>query len=105
MLNIRTFDAQAGGNVIYKALAHPLAAEAIERLYARIAAPLAIYDPGGIADALLAMYPRDVDMVFVHDVALVGSLRGGCKARALVELPCSEAATVLIAAFEAEKAA
>ncbi len=31
MLNIQTFDAQAGGNVIYKALAHPLAGEAIER--------------------------------------------------------------------------
>ena len=29
MLNIRTFDAHAGGNVIYKALSHPLAAEAI----------------------------------------------------------------------------
>ena len=29
MLNIQTFDARAGGNVIYKALAHPLAAEAI----------------------------------------------------------------------------
>ena len=33
MLRIQTFDAKAGGNVIYKALAHPLAAEAIERLY------------------------------------------------------------------------
>ena len=31
MLNIQTFDARAGGNVIYKALAHPLAAEGIAR--------------------------------------------------------------------------
>ena len=30
MLDIRTFDARQGGNVLYKALAHPLAAEAIE---------------------------------------------------------------------------
>ena len=29
MLNIQTFDNRAGGNVLYKALAHPLAAEAI----------------------------------------------------------------------------
>ena len=105
MLNIQTFDAQAGGNVIYKALAHPLAGEAIERLYAGMAAPVAIYDPGGIADALLAMYPRAVDMVFVHDVSLVGQRRAGQTARALTELPCSGARTVLIAAFDAERAA
>ena len=29
MLQIQTFDQRAGGNVLYKALAHPLAAEAI----------------------------------------------------------------------------
>ena len=61
MLRIQTFDARAGGNVIYKALAHPLAAEAIERLYARLDGPVALYDPDGIADALLAMYPRPFD--------------------------------------------
>ena len=57
MLRIQTFDAKAGGNVIYKALAHPLAAEAVERLYARLDGPVALYDPDGIADALVAMYP------------------------------------------------
>jgi hypothetical protein len=103
MLNIQTFDAKAGGNVIYKALAHPLAGEAIERLYAEMTAPVAIYDPGGIADALLAMYPRDVDMVFVHDVSLAGQVRAGRTARALTELPGSGARTVLIAAFDAER--
>ena len=55
MLNIQTFDARAGGNVIYKALAHPLAAEAIARLHARLHEPVAIYDPDGLAEALLAM--------------------------------------------------
>jgi hypothetical protein len=103
MLNIKTFDAQAGGNVIYKALAHPLAGEAIQRLYTGMNAPVAVYDPGGIADALLALYPRDVDMVFVHDVSLVGQLRAGHTARALSELPGSGARTVLIAAFDAER--
>jgi len=105
MLNIQTFDAHAGGNVIYKALAHPLAGEAIERLYADMSAPVAIYDPGGIADALLAMYPCTVDMLFVHDVTLVGRVRAGQVARALVELPDSGARTVLIAAFDAERIA
>ena len=52
MLQVQTFDARAGGNVIYKALAHPLAAEAIERLYARLAGPVAVYDPEGAAETL-----------------------------------------------------
>ena len=29
MLDIPTFDQRQGGNVVYKALAHPLAAEAV----------------------------------------------------------------------------
>ena len=59
MLQIHTFDQRAGGNVPYKALAHPLAAEKIGRLYARLreAAPVALYDPDGIAEPLLALYP------------------------------------------------
>jgi hypothetical protein len=101
VLNIQTFDARAGGNVIYKALAHPLAAEAIARLYAAMTGPVAIYDPEGIAGALLAMYPRPVDAVFVHDTAQLGQLRGGLKARPLTELAGSGAGTVLIAAFDA----
>jgi hypothetical protein len=105
VLNIQTFDAHSGGNVIYKALAHPLAGEAIERLYAGMAEPVAIYDPEGLADALLAMYPRAADMVFVHDVSLVGLARAGLSARALTEMPRSGAKTVLIAAFDARRAA
>src|ERR1700733_9482923 len=60
MLHIQAFDNRAGGNVLYKALAHPLAAEAIGRLYARLerAGPVALYDPDGIAEALFALYPN-----------------------------------------------
>ena len=48
MLNINTFDARAGGNVLYKALAHPLAAEAIACLYASLAqsGPVALHHLG-----------------------------------------------------------
>jgi hypothetical protein len=100
MLQIQTFDARAGGNVIYKALSHPLAAEAIGRLYARIRAPIAFYDPDGIADALIALYPTAVDGLFVHDVSLVGQRRAGLVARPLTELKASGSRTVLIAAFD-----
>ncbi len=58
MLQIQTFDARAGGNVLYKALAHPLAAEAISRLYARLVGPVALYDPDGIAAACSRYTPR-----------------------------------------------
>jgi hypothetical protein len=101
MLRIQTFDARAGGNVIYKALAHPLAAEAIERLYAGLAGPVALYDPDGIADALIAMYPASFESLFVHDVSAVGESRGGLTARALTEIGTSGARTVLVAAFDA----
>jgi hypothetical protein len=103
MLRIQTFDARAGGNVIYKALAHPLAAEAIERLYARLDGPVALYDPDGIADALLAMYPAAVDRLLVHDVGAVGQIRGGHAARPLTELATCGARTVLVAAFDAAR--
>ncbi len=103
MLRIQTFDARAGGNVIYKALAHPLAAEAIGRLYGRLESPVALYDPDGIADALLAMYPTRIDSLFVHDVSVVGQNVGGMQARPLTELGSSGARTVLVAAFDAAK--
>ncbi len=109
MLDIRTFDARAGGNVLYKALAHPLAAEAIARLYARLekAGRVALYDPEGIADALLTLYPLTAPLagVYVHGVAEVGARRAGRVAQALVDLPYSGARIVLIAAFDAQRIA
>jgi hypothetical protein len=105
MLHIQTFDNRAGGNVLYKALAHPLAAEAIDRLYARLArsGPVALYDPDGIADPLFALYPNVPQLagLYVHDVTAVGSRRAGHAARPLTELPQSGARVVLIAAFDA----
>ena len=100
MLNIQTFDNRAGGNVLYKALSHPLAAEAIARLYTRIEGPVALYDPEGIAAALLALYPdAPAHVRYVHDVTAVGP-----QALPLTDLPNSEARTVLIAAFDAGRA-
>ena len=103
MLNIQTFDARAGGNALYKALAHPLAGEAITRLYGSMPGPVAIYDPEGLAESVLAMYPRDVVAIFVHDTALIGQTRAGLTARPLTELPSCGARTVLVAAFDAQR--
>ena len=105
MLDIQTFDARAGGNVLYKAFAHPVAAEAVGRLADRLraAGPLAVYDPDGVCDALFALHPMmpAAEGCYVHDVAHVGQVRAGMAALPLVELPRSSAATLLIAAFDA----
>ncbi|HLJ05336.1 MAG TPA: hypothetical protein VKT26_03640, partial [Acetobacteraceae bacterium] len=100
MLNIQTFDNRAGGNVLYKALSHPLAAEAIARLYTRLEGQVALYDPEGIAAALFALYPdAPAHVRYVHDVTMVGP-----QALPLTDLPNSTARTVLIAAFDAGRA-
>ncbi|MDE8348240.1 MAG: hypothetical protein POG74_01975 [Acidocella sp.] len=108
MLDIETFDNRRGGNVVYKALAHPLAAEALARLAADLnkAGSTAIYDPDGIAAALLALTPPiDVEGIYVHDTSAVGEARGGHIACALTELATSKATAVLIAAFDAGRLA
>jgi hypothetical protein len=107
MLNIHTFDQRQGGNVLYKALAHPLAAEAIAALAAELAAagPIAIFDPEAIAPVLFALHPAlpTIEGVYVQDVAQVGADRGGHIARPLTDLRESRAATILVAAFDTER--
>ncbi len=109
MLQIHTFDMRAGGNVLYKALAHPLAAEAIAALYRRLArlAPVAIFDPQGFAEPLLALYPDlpGERALCVDDVQAVGQVRAGMTALALTELPRTNARVVLVAAFDAARIA
>jgi hypothetical protein len=105
MLDIQTFDARAGGNVLYKAFAHPVAAEAIQRLAAKLreAGPLTVYDPDGVSDALFALHPAMPKAVasYVHDVQQIGAMRAGVPARPLTDLPQSDGATLLTAAFDA----
>jgi hypothetical protein len=104
MLDIQTFDALKGGNVLYKALAHPLAAEAIGRLAVRLAeaGPVALFDPEAVAAPLLTMYPAlPVESLFVQDVQAVGRERAGLVARPMTALAGSGARTVLVAGFDA----
>ncbi len=107
MLAIQTFDARQGGNVLYKAFAHPLAAEAIARLAAGITGPLAVYDPDGVADALFALHPEMPAPIelFVHDTQQIGQRRAGCLAQPLTDLGQSTAGTLLVASFDAAKLA
>ena len=105
MLDIQTFDALRGGNVLYKALAHPLAAEAIARLAADLtqAGPLAVFDPDGVAGALFALHPAmpRPNGYYVQDVERLGSSLAGVPAQPVTALADSGAATLLITAFDA----
>jgi hypothetical protein len=107
MLEIETFDNIKGGNVVYKALAHPVAAARLAGLTARLneAGPTAVYDPEGIAAPLLALNSGlAVAGVFVHDTLAVGQRRGGHIAKALIDLPDARISSVLVAGFDVGKA-
>ncbi len=105
MLDIQTFDALRGGNVLYKALVHPLAAEAIATLATELAqaGPLAVFDPDGVATALFALHPEmpAPAAFYVQDVARLGTTLAGIQAQPVTELASTTAATLLITAFDA----
>ena len=107
MLEIQTFNQQAGGNVLYKALSHPLAADALERLFTRLrhGGSFILYDPEGIADPLYALYPEAPRPagVYVHDVLAVGRPRAGVPTQPLTALKRADVAQVLVAAFDAAR--
>ncbi len=106
MLNIQTFDARRGGNVLYKALTHPLAADAIAALAASFGTDrLAVFDPDGVAAALMALHPEmpSIAEYYVQDVEALGALVGGVAARPVTELRRSTAKHLLIASFDAER--
>ncbi len=107
MLDIQTFDARRGGNVLYKALVHPLAAEAIAVLAAEIRAqgPLAVFDPDGVAVALFALHPEMPAPAefYVEDVEALAHSLTGIRARPLIDLPHTACRVLLIASFDSAR--
>jgi hypothetical protein len=107
MLDIQTFDARRGGNVLYKALVHPLAAEAIATLARSIEGPLAVFDPDGVARALFALHPEmpAPSAYYVQDVQALHSELCGVAAQPLTDLPRASARVLLIASFDSARIA
>src|SRR5258707_9086687 len=106
MLDIETFDNLRGGNVAYKALAHPVAADRLAQLAAVLnqSGQVAIYDPDGMAPTLLALSPQlNVEGIYVHDSRVAGHVSGKHLARPLTDLPRAPVSTVLIAGFDADR--
>ena len=104
MLDIQTFDARRGGNVLYKAFTHPLAAEAMAAFAGALqaAGSLAVFDPEGIASALYALHPEmpAPAAYYVQDVSALGRALAGVAAQPATEMMHCGAATLLIAGFD-----
>lgn len=104
-LQIETFRNGAGGSSLYKALTHPLAAEAAKKLLDRLAesGPVAIYDPDGIASAFDIFYPlnrTDIACYYVQNVEHLDRRFGNHPARPVTELPRTKCRAVFIASFD-----
>ncbi len=107
-LRIETFNNATGGNTLYKALTHPRAARPARALVQALAdsPPLAIYDPGGAAEAfneLFALDGSEIVGVYVQQVERLGSCVLGRPAEPVTELARSGARSVFVAAFDVER--
>ena len=107
-LRIDTFDNVRGGNTIYKALAHPLAAAPGHALITGLAryGKVAVVDPHGAAEGFAELFDLsalDIAGVYVQDVARIGKTVLGCAAAPVPELAQSGARAVLVAAFDADR--
>ena len=107
-LAIDTFSSRSGGCTYFKALGHPLAADAARALAAQIrgANPAVVYDPTGGWASFAALYglgKEDVSGVFVQDIALLGRTVVGHSAAPVSALPHSGARLLFIPAFDAAR--
>jgi hypothetical protein len=107
-LRIDTFDNVRGGNTLYKALAHPLAAAPGQALIDRLRryGKLAIVDPQGAAEGFAELFDLaalEIAGVYVQDIAKVGASVLGRPAEPAPRLAQSSARAVLVAAFDADR--
>lgn len=109
-LKIDTFSNQVGGFSFFKAVGHPLTAEALESLLRRLAdaGPVALYDPMGHLGTLAELHDLGrlaVEGVYVQAVERIGETVLGHAAQPVTALPDSGARAVLLAGFDAARAA
>ena len=107
-LRIDTFDNVRGGNALYKALAHPLAAAPGRALIDRLKryGKVAIVDPQGAAAGfaeLFDLFSLNIAGVYVQDIARIRKETLGRSAEGVPALARSTARAVLVAAFDADR--
>ena len=102
-LRIETFRNDVGGSSVYKAVSHPLAAEPARALIAKLAGPVALYDPDGILEAFDQFYPLagiEIGGFFVQNVEHLERSFRGRKAEPVTALAQSSCKSLLIASFD-----
>ncbi len=107
-LDIETFSNATGGNAAYKALAHPAVAASGRALAGRLTrgGRVAVYDPHGLAAGFAALFDlarARIAGVYVQDIAAIGREMLGGRALPVTDLAGSDAETVFVAAFDAER--
>ena len=107
-LKIETFNNQTGQNGFYKAVSHPLAAEAAIRVLngLKSANTVAIYDPMCCAEDFFAFYSLEeirISDVYVQMVEKVGAKVLGHTVQPVTELPSTDAGMVFVIAFDADR--
>ena len=107
-LKIDTFSNIKGGNSLYKALVHPLAAEKAKALISTIAAagPVAIYDPRDTIANIAELYDIgawDIKHIYVQRLESLGRTVLGRPTQPATELHNCRATTLFIAAFDTER--
>ena len=107
-LKIDTFSNIKGGNSLYKALVHPLAAEKARALISKIVAAgtVAIYDPRDTLTNLAELYDIsawDIKHIYVQRLESLGHTVLGRITQPVTELNTCKATTLFIAAFDAER--
>ncbi|MEC7488093.1 MAG: hypothetical protein VYA17_00750 [Pseudomonadota bacterium] len=107
-LNINTFSSLTGGSSYYKAVSHPVAADAATNLINDLHAAdgVAIYDPLHYVEEFAALYSMEginLRGVYAQDIKAVGQPVLGQRFKPVTDLADADADIVFIAAYDAEK--
>ena len=107
-LNFETFSNVTGGFSAFKAIGHPMVSKQSKILMTNLqkASAVAVYDPHGLAVAFAALYDCETITFagsYVQDIDAIGTTVLGNKAQPITDLPFSNATTVFIIAFDADR--
>lgn len=105
-LRIETFRNDSGGNALYKALSHPVAAEKAQALLAKLHAggAFAVYDPDGIAEAFDLFYPLPAPAhCFVQKLEHLGRRLHDVEAQPITAIATADVTALFVATFDAER--
>jgi hypothetical protein len=108
-LRIQTFSGASGGNVAYKAIAHPLTAARTSELLGRLATsgPVAVYDPLDLAEGFGQLHDvsrLELAAVLGQDLGMLGRTVLDRRVEPVTELPKHpDVRCVLVVAFEADR--